>query len=318
MVRIRENGKEILEKEILESELHEFVEKNSEVLLNAFLIKSKFNFEGYHGFSGGELDSLMLDKDSLRPVIVEYKKGKLDRNTTAINQTIYYYDWIKDHQSKMNNYILSRISEKGYEVEGESINEINWKEDIRCIIIAKEFSDWDKVLLEYLNINIELYTYCYYEDNSFDLKPAVDLQDKIKKEKRSKSSGKGKGVLGESDAKVKDLVLISKFNATPEFIKKWENDFQIRGTKYYVAVMNPIDNSTIVRLYIRKTEKLKITMIPLLPVEDLRERFPDFNIRKEKSSHDLPIVITEITSEEEVNSILNLISEGLEGYLETK
>ena len=55
-------------------------------------------------------------------------------------------------------------------------------------------------------------------------------------------------------------------------------------------------------------------MIPFLSLEELKERFPNLNIRTDPDIHDLPITITELTSEEDVNKFLYFISEGLENY----
>ena len=320
MVRIQIDGKEIKELEILENDLQSIVENGSEKLLNCYLIKSKYNFEGRYGKIGGELDSLMIDKETLRPVIVEYKMGELKRNQTAINQIVYYYDWIKDHKSEVNNFILEEIKQKKIKFEVVSEDEdnlsINWNEDIRCIIIAKEFSDWDKVLLEYLDIFIELYTYRHFEDKTFDLNLARDLQDSIKHEKKVKQDDPKKKKEDKDNEKVvEELYNRSKFQAVKEFIDKWNDKFELRGTLYYLAFKDRSENNTILRLYIRKTSKLKITMIPFLSLEELKERFPNLNIRADPDIHDLPITITELTSEEDVNKFLYFISEGLENYI---
>lgn len=320
MVRIQLDGKEIKEMEILEKGLHEIVETNSDLLLNCYLIKSKYNFEGRYGKVGGELDSLMIDIETLRPVIVEYKMGKLERNKTAINQIVYYHHWINDHQSKVNNLMLEEIKQRDLEFEDLSTDEdnfsINWNEDIRCIIIAKEFSDWDKVLLEYLNTYIELYTYRYFEDETFELILATDLQDSIKHEKRKKQEyPKIKKEDRNNEKIVEDLYKRSKFQTVREFIDKWKDHFELRGTVHYLAFKDHSENNTIMRLYIRKTNKLKITMIPIFPLEELKERFPILNIKEVPYAHDLPLTITELTSEEDVSKFLNFISKGLENYI---
>lgn len=320
MVRIQLDGKEIKELEIPENDLHAIVENNSELLLNCYLIKSKYNFEGRYGKIGGELDSLMIDKETLRPVIVEYKMGRLERNKTAINQIVYYYDWINDHKSKVNNLILEEIKQKDFKFEvvseDEDLFSINWNEGIRCIIIAKKFSDWDKVLLEYLSFSIELYTYRYFEDKIFDLNLAKDLQDSIKHEKRVKQDDpKRKKEDKDNEKVVEELYNRSKFQAVKEFIDKWKIKFELRGTVYYLAFKDRPENNTILRLYIRKTNKLKITMIPILSLEELKEKFPNLNIREVPNVHDLPITITELTSEDDTSKFLNFISEGLENYI---
>ena len=319
MVRIQLNGKEIKEIEISERNLHAIVENNSELLLNCYLIKSKYNFEGRYGKTGGELDSLMIDKETLRPVIVEYKMGKLDRNQSAVNQITYYYEWINDHKAKVNNLILEEIKQKKlkFEVlsEDEDIFSINWNEDIRCIIIAKKFSDWDKNLLKYLKFSIELYTYRNFEDETFDLTLAKDLQDSIKHEKRAKQDDpKKKKEDNDNEKVVEELYNRSKFQAVRDFIDKWKNKFELRGTIYYLAFKDRPEDNTILRLYIRKTNKLKITMTQILPLKELEDKFPNLNIREVPNVHDLPITITELTSEEDTNKFLNFISEGLENY----
>ncbi len=301
MVRIQLDGKEIKEMEIFERNLHAIVENNSELLLNCYLIKSKYSFKGRYDKKGGELDSLMIDKETLRPVIVKYKMGKLERNQSAINQIVYYYEWINDHKSKVNDLILEEIKQKKlkFEVvsEDEDIFSINWNEGIRCIIIAKEFSDWDKVLLEYLSFSIELYTYRYFEDKTFDLNLARDLQDSIKHEKRVKQDDpKKKKEYKNNEKLVEELYNRSKFQAVKEFIDKWKGSFELRGTLYYLAFKDRSENNTILRLYIRKTMKLKITLIPILSLEELKKRFQNLNIREDPYAHDLPITITELTS----------------------
>ena len=322
MVRIQLDGKEIKETEINETKLQEIVEANSEVLLNCYLIKSKYNFKKRHGKIGGELDSLMIDKETLQPVIVEYKIVELKRNRTAINQIVYYYDWIKDHQFEVDNFILEQIKQMKlkFEVLGEDNDNpsINWGEDIRCIIIAKEFSDWDKILLEYLNFNnkVKLYKYRHFDDKTFDLYLARDLQDSIRHEKRIKQDDPKKKKEDKNNEKViEELYNKSKFQAVKEFINKWKDIFELRGTIYYLAFKDRSENNTILRLYIRKTSKLKITMIPFLSLEELKEKFPNLNIRTDPDIHDLPITITELISEEDVNKFLYFISEGLENYI---
>jgi hypothetical protein len=320
MVRIGSDGEEIKEEEISEKVLQAHVENHSEKLLNCYLIKSKFNFEGIYGKVGGELDSLMIDKETLRPVIVEYKMGKLERNKTAINQIVYYYHWIYDHQSKINNQMLEEIKQIDLEFEDFRSDEdkfrINWDDDIRCIIIAKEFSDWDKVLLEHLDISIELYKYRYFDDKTFDLNLATDLQNSIKHEKRKKQEfPEVKKENRDNEKIIEDLYETSKFQTVREFIDKWKDSFELRGTVYYLAFKDLSENNTIIRIYFRKTKKLKITMIPIFSLKELQDKFPNLNIREIPYAHDLPITITDLTSEEDVNKFLNFISEGLENYI---
>lgn len=114
---------------------------------------------------------------------------------------------------------------------------------------------------------------------------------------------------------IEELYNRSKFQAVKEFIDKWKNKFELRGTLYYLAFKDRSENNTILRLYIRKTKKLKITLIPILSLVELKERFPNLNIREDPDRHDLPITITELTSEEDVSKFLNFISEGLEDFL---
>lgn len=321
MVRIHLDGQVVKEIDILEKELQNIVEINSKTLLNCYTIMSKYTFEGRYGKSGGELDSLMLDIETLRPVIVEYKKGKLERNLTAINQIVYYYDWIKDHQSTVDKLILSVIEQDKLEFEEGILNDdqvsINWDDDIRCIIIAQEFSDWDQVLLKYINnINIELYTYHIFENETFDLSPATELQNKIRVQKKSnKDLPKERKKIQKNDERVKELFERSKFNSIKKFIDDWNNKLELRGTQYYIAFINPVDKTTLIRLYIRKTKKLKLTMVPIITYKELKEKFPLLNIREEPYVHDLPIGITELNSEEDIKSLLAFISEGLVNYI---
>ena len=134
-----------------EEELRKTVENYLSELLNADFVIGKYRI------SGGEIDTLALDKETGAPVIIEYK---VEKAKTIINQLVFYYDWIYDHQDTFDRLVREKLGKNAV---------VNWSEDIHLICIAKEYTAWDFALVNHLDTEIELMKYAYYSDGSLNV-----------------------------------------------------------------------------------------------------------------------------------------------------
>lgn len=128
-----------------ERQLQRLVEKNCLTLLGVHFLASEFTTGDRQR---GRIDTLGLDVNGT-PTIIEYKKGGKEN---VINQGLFYLDWLVDHKG---DFTL-----KAQEVLGANI-EIDWANP-RLILIAENFSEYDKYAVNRIGANIELWVYRLY------------------------------------------------------------------------------------------------------------------------------------------------------------
>lgn len=128
-----------------ERELQNLFEANLEELLGVRYVASEFTTGDRQR---GRIDTLGVDQDGT-PVIVEYKKtGK----ENVINQGLFYLDWLVDHKG---DFTLAAQEKLGKEIE------IDWSAP-RLILVAENFSEYDKYAVNRIGANIQLWTYRKY------------------------------------------------------------------------------------------------------------------------------------------------------------
>lgn len=135
-----------------ERQLQRLVEKNCLALLGVRFLVSEFTTGDRQR---GRIDTLGLDVNGT-PTIIEYKKGGKEN---VINQGLFYLDWLVDHKG---DFTL-----KAQEVLGANI-EIDWANP-RLILIAENFSEYDKYAVNRIGANIELWVYRLYGQDLFYL-----------------------------------------------------------------------------------------------------------------------------------------------------
>ncbi len=135
-----------------ERKLQRLVEQNCPALLGVRFIASEFTTGDRQR---GRIDTLGLDVNGT-PTIIEYKKGNKEN---VINQGLFYLDWLVDHKG---DFTL-----KAQEVLGTDI-EIDWSNP-RLILIAENFSEYDKYAVNRIGANIELWVYRLYGQDLFYL-----------------------------------------------------------------------------------------------------------------------------------------------------
>jgi len=151
-----------------ERELQKLFEANLEALLGVRFVASEFTTGDRQR---GRIDSLGVDQDGT-PVIVEYKKtGK----ENVINQGLFYLDWLVDHKG---DFTLVAQEKLGKDIE------LDWSSP-RLILVAENFSEYDKYAVNRIGANIQLWTYRRYGDDFLFLESiyATISQKILKKEK---------------------------------------------------------------------------------------------------------------------------------------
>ncbi|KPL82166.1 hypothetical protein SE15_13895 [Thermanaerothrix daxensis] len=128
-----------------ERQLQKLVEQNSETLLGVRFLASEF---ATGDRQRGRIDTLGLDENGT-PTIIEFKKTGREN---IINQGLFYLDWLVDHKG---DFTL-----KAQEMLGTAI-EIDWSNP-RLILIAENFSEYDKYAVNRIGANIELWIYRLY------------------------------------------------------------------------------------------------------------------------------------------------------------
>jgi len=145
--------------------LQHLVENNLDEIFDMIFVKTE-----HRTSHGGRIDTLALDKEN-RPVIIEYKEGK---SSTILLQGLYYMDWLIENKAEFEKLVEERLKKKV---------EINWRDGVRLLLMAKEFEIWDKFAVNRVSENVELLTYNLYENSEIKIEKAPlpkDFKSKIK------------------------------------------------------------------------------------------------------------------------------------------
>lgn len=137
-----------------EKELQKMFENNLDTLLGVRFIASEFTTGDRQK---GRIDTLGLDQDG-SPTIIEYKKSSKEN---VINQGLFYMDWLVDHKG---DFTISANETLGVNVD------IDWSHP-RLILIAENFTEYDKYAVNRIGANIELWIFRKYGDNYLYLEP---------------------------------------------------------------------------------------------------------------------------------------------------
>lgn len=146
----------------LEKHLQRIVEQNMEEIFGVRFIASEFVMQGEQG---GRIDTLGLDYEGA-PTIIEYKRNK---NESAINQGLYYMNWLLDHRG---DFIVAARDTLGSHIE------INWSHP-RLIVIAQSYAKWDTYAVNRMGEGIELWEYVRYGEELLYLNQVFGKQRTI-------------------------------------------------------------------------------------------------------------------------------------------
>jgi len=158
-----------------EKDLQSWFEANLDALLGVQFIASEFSTGDRHR---GRIDTLGLDQDG-SPVLIEYKKSGKE---TIINQGLFYLDWLVDHKG---DFTLEAQKKLGKDIE------IDWSRP-RLILIAEYFSEYDKLAVNRIGANMELWVFKKYSNNMLYLDPIYVADTPREKGKKADRGDKGK------------------------------------------------------------------------------------------------------------------------------
>jgi len=203
-----------------EKELQGTIENNLFTIFKINFVASEFFTGEKHG---GRIDTLGLDENS-NPVIIEYKKSERDN---IINQGLFYLDWLVDHKGDFEIAARNKL---------ESDIKINW-DSPRLILIAQNFSKYDKHAINRIGGNVELKTYRLYDSG------ILSVQDEMSPEKLEKAHKEKIRVKGMKDYKIEDLLrnkpkgVVNLFRELEEKILDLGAEVKEKPLKRYVAYM---------------------------------------------------------------------------------
>jgi predicted transport protein len=274
-----------------ERELQSLIESNLEEIFGIKFIASEFSTGEKHG---GRIDTLGLDENNA-PVIIEYKWGEKDN---VINQGLFYLDWLVDHKGDFQILVEGRLGKKV---------EVDWGQP-RLILIASSFNKYDKYAINRMAENIELWTYRLYEGNILDIEiegssSAAQKTGRKITQVRYKEY-KIEDHLNGKSKKVKDL-----FQMLREKILSLGEEVEEKPLKKYIAYRTS-KNFAEVRL---QSQGLKIWIdLPVDKLNDPQKIGRDMRKIGHWGTGDTQIQITE---ENQVNYVLNLIKQSYEKTL---
>jgi hypothetical protein len=135
-----------------EKALQELIEGNLDIVFKFRFIASEFPTGARHA---GRIDTLALSEDN-NPVIIEYKKVE---SSQLITQSLFYPDWILDHQG---DFQVAAQKALGPKVE------VDWS-DVRVICISPNYSKYDLHAASVLREKLELWIYRLYSNDLLSL-----------------------------------------------------------------------------------------------------------------------------------------------------
>lgn len=197
----------------LEKQVQTLIEQNLEELLGITFLASEYSTGERHG---GRIDTLGIDENN-SPVILEYKKHK-DQN--AINQGLFYLDWMLDHKAEFEKLVDANTTE---------VEEIEWTSP-RLICIAPDFTKYDSHAVEQINQNIELMRFKQYEDGILLLE-LVNVVESTQEKTAGDREYKGVKQYHRQASDELDQL----FEELEDYIFSLGDDIQKKELKYYYA-----------------------------------------------------------------------------------
>jgi len=276
-----------------ERELQNAFQDNLEELLGVKFIATEFATGEVHG---GRIDTIGIDQEN-NPVIIEYK---LSQNDNVLNQGLYYMDWLYDHKGDFESAVKNKLGNE---------QNIEW-DNPKLIIIAQEYSKFDKHAVNRVSESVYLYKYHRYEDNSIYLENinTISGEDKkeVAKEKKEYNINREEYSLDKLYSKTTDK-LIELHKELREKILNINEQIEERAVKHYVGYRTTkqfcmiIFDKSKINIYLSPVEKWND---PKNKVQDVPESYR-FTLNKRIS----------ISSVEEIDYAIDIIKQSYEETL---
>jgi predicted transport protein len=225
----------------LEKSLQSLIESNLDTLLGVTFLATEYPTGKKHS---GRIDTLGIDENGC-PVIIEYKRSL---NENVINQGLFYFDWLLDHQKEFQWLVMDKVGK-------DVASKVEWSGP-RLICIAGDSTRYDEHAVQQINRNIELVRYRKYGDeflllelvNSVQVsEPAPSSVSSSKKKQQYKTVSE---YLDGSPDSIKDL-----FATVKSFLLSLGDDVQVKTLKFYFAFRR-IKNFVCVEVHPQSSELL--------------------------------------------------------------
>jgi len=195
-----------------EKQVQTIFENNLEELLGLKFIKTE------HVTADGRIDSLAID-DNGNPVIFEYK---LTKNENVLSQGLFYLDWLVNHKGDFELLVQKKL---GKEVK------VNWNNP-KLIIVASEYSRYDKHAVNAINRDISLYKYYLYGNEMLYIER---INTEVGDEEKEVIIAKEKENTLETLQKSASKETVELFNVLKERILALDDSITEKITSSYVA-----------------------------------------------------------------------------------
>lgn len=200
-----------------EKELQKLIEDNLLPVFKINFISSEFSTGERHG---GRIDTLGLDENK-NPVIIEYKKTEREN---IINQGLFYLDWLVDHRGDFEIAARDKL--------GSNIK-INW-DSPRLMLIAQNFSKYDRHAINRIGGNVELKIYRLYDGDILSIEDAI--MPELEKIGKKRMTVKGtKLYKAEDHLQNRPKEVRNLFMELREKILDLGSEVREKPLKYYVA-----------------------------------------------------------------------------------
>jgi len=222
LFRITNNSTEEIQgkKSDLEKPLQNLIEANLESLLGIRFVATEHSTGATHA---GRIDTLGLDEDN-SPVIIEYKRSS---HENIINQGLYYFTWLMDHQAEFKLLVLEKY--------GKAVADaIDWTSP-RLVCIAADFTKYDEHAVQQMGRNIELIRYRLFGQDLllFELvhgATSISASSLIRPVRPGGSDKTASDWIAEMSPAMRDL-----FESVVGFILSLGDDVQRKDQSLYIA-----------------------------------------------------------------------------------
>lgn len=191
-------------------------ENNMEEMLGMRFLKSEYVT------TDGRIDSLAID-DSGNPVIVEYK---LTKNENVLSQGLFYMDWLVTHKGDFEVLVQK--------VLGSDIK-VSWNSP-KLVIVASDYSRYDKHAVNVINRDISLYKYYLYDDDMLYIERInTDSSSEINEQKITAPKNETRENTIDALQSSASNEIIEIFNELKERIMALDDSISEKVTGVYVA-----------------------------------------------------------------------------------
>ncbi|MGP8199734.1 MAG: DUF5655 domain-containing protein [Limisphaerales bacterium] len=205
----------------LEKPLQSLIESNLVPLLGIRFLATEYSTGKTHT---GRIDTLGLDENNA-PVILEYKRSS---HENIINQGLFYFDWLMDHQGEFKLLVLEKFGKS-------TADQVDWTAP-RLICIAADFTKYDSHAVQQMDRNIELLRYRQFGKELLLLELANAVAAGVPTGKKPKSN-KGSGTDKTAEEWLLDLAPLIRevFDSLEGYLTSLGDDVQRKDLKLYIA-----------------------------------------------------------------------------------